>query len=153
MEKPKIKRTPIQGPFTCYILRHSKSRATYTGQTNNFKRRLRQHNGEIKGGARYTKMKRGTGSWSPLFRVKGFSTIGAVLRFERAMKRHRQGPGPRGRVRQLEVLLSAGRIKESVTVKVHCSQEDYLAWAGVGAEEYLERREEQKDTINFVFQS
>jgi structure-specific endonuclease subunit SLX1 len=41
----------------CYLLTNTyephKNR-TYCGYTNNLKRRIRQHNGEIKGGAKYT---------------------------------------------------------------------------------------------------
>lgn len=40
--------------FTVYILRTAKN-TLYTGQTNNIEKRLKQHNGEIKGGAKYTK--------------------------------------------------------------------------------------------------
>ena len=41
----------------CYILRNNQaqySHLTYNGSTNNPYRRLRQHNEEISGGARYT---------------------------------------------------------------------------------------------------
>ena len=42
--------------WNCYILKLANSgRSTfYIGMTNNLKKRLRQHNGEIKGGARFT---------------------------------------------------------------------------------------------------
>lgn len=38
----------------CYILANTLNNKTYVGYTNNPLRRLRQHNGEIKGGAMYT---------------------------------------------------------------------------------------------------
>lgn len=38
----------------CYILYNDINNTTYNGYTNNLERRLRQHNGDIKGGARYT---------------------------------------------------------------------------------------------------
>lgn len=38
----------------CYILYNDINNLTYNGYTNNLVRRLRQHNGEIKGGARFT---------------------------------------------------------------------------------------------------
>ena len=38
----------------CYILYNSVNSQTYNGYTNNLKRRIRQHNGEIKGGALFT---------------------------------------------------------------------------------------------------
>lgn len=39
----------------CYILQSTIGDTTYNGYTNNICRRIRQHNGEIKGGARGTK--------------------------------------------------------------------------------------------------
>jgi predicted GIY-YIG superfamily endonuclease len=38
----------------CYILYNHVNNKTYVGYTNNIDRRIRQHNGEIKGGARFT---------------------------------------------------------------------------------------------------
>lgn len=41
-------------PHYCYILKNDLNNRTYNGYTNNLTRRLRQHNGEIVGGARQT---------------------------------------------------------------------------------------------------
>jgi structure-specific endonuclease subunit SLX1 len=60
------KRKPCQGPFFCYIICNA-SKRTYVGSTNDLRRRLRQHNGEIKGGAWSTK---GKGPWSYLLYVQ-----------------------------------------------------------------------------------
>jgi predicted GIY-YIG superfamily endonuclease len=49
--------------YCVYLLCHSENNCTYVGITNNLNRRCRQHNGEIKGGARYTTMKKGSGLW------------------------------------------------------------------------------------------
>ena len=38
----------------CYILYNHANHKTYVGYTNNIDKRIRQHNGEIKGGARFT---------------------------------------------------------------------------------------------------
>jgi predicted GIY-YIG superfamily endonuclease len=40
--------------YKVYVLYHINSNKTYVGSTNNLKRRIRQHNGELKGGAKYT---------------------------------------------------------------------------------------------------
>lgn len=40
--------------YTCYLLTNENNTKTYFGSTMNLKRRLRQHRGEISGGAKYT---------------------------------------------------------------------------------------------------
>jgi len=49
--------------YIVYLLTHSNSNKTYIGITNNPERRIRMHNGEIKGGARYTTMNLNGGRW------------------------------------------------------------------------------------------
>ena len=44
-------------PHTVYILKCA-DRTFYTGCTNNLPKRLRQHNGELSGGAKYTRARR-----------------------------------------------------------------------------------------------
>lgn len=154
-----------QGPWTCYALSSSDKSRSYTGQTNNFERRLRQHNGAIVGGAKYTKTK---SSWKPIFCVTQFKTLRSVLQFEIAMKKRkipsshsRDGgkkhytKGPGGRVRQLEYLLSLGRINDEfdyqgLVVVVHISKDQYLKWAGLSWGEFEICRRGQK--IKFEFQ-
>lgn len=60
-------------------------RRTYVGMTSDLRRRLRQHNGEISGGARYT---RSFGRWRLVTALTGFSKIDA-MRFEWYAKRKR----------------------------------------------------------------
>lgn len=80
---------------------------TYVGISNNFKRRLRQHRGEIKGGARFT---RGCSTWRPIFHVTGLTKTEA-LQLEWAMKhkRHPGVAGVEGRVKTLERLMRVER--------------------------------------------
>ena len=64
--------------FFCYLAHkkkmsfvyciHSDRRRTYVGATKNLARRLRQHNGELVGGAKSTRGRR----WAYLFHVEGF---------------------------------------------------------------------------------
>jgi putative endonuclease len=157
-----MSKTKTQGPWTCYTLSSLDKKRSYTGQTNNFERRLRQHCGEISGGAKYTKTK---SSWEPIFRVTQFKTLRSVLQFEIAMKKRKvpsrfnsskkhYTKGPAGRVRQLEYLLSLGRVNEEfdyegLVVVVHIKKDQYLKWAGLSWGEFEICRRGQK--IKFEF--
>jgi len=54
----------MDSEYFLYLLINSSNNYTYVGITNNMDRRLRMHNGEIKGGARYTTMNKKDGQWS-----------------------------------------------------------------------------------------
>ena len=49
--------------YIIYLLYNTKSTCTYVGITNNPNRRIRQHNGELVGGAKYTTNKKNNGEW------------------------------------------------------------------------------------------
>jgi len=49
--------------YRVYILVNTENNKTYIGITNNHIRRLRQHNGELVGGAKYTKINKNNGEW------------------------------------------------------------------------------------------
>jgi predicted GIY-YIG superfamily endonuclease len=49
--------------YLVYLLTNTVNNCTYIGCTNNAIRRLRQHNGDLVGGAKYTKMKKDDGEW------------------------------------------------------------------------------------------
>lgn len=92
----------------------STSGATYVGATVDLDHRLRQHNKEIKGGARATSMKVEQGeTWQRHCYVSGFPTWQSALQFEWRWKQiHRRLP--RGnplinRMKALEILLSLDR--------------------------------------------
>jgi len=94
-------------PWYCYILRNKNPRyahLTYNGSTNNPQRRLRQHNEEICGGARYTHGR--GGGWEIYFLMTGFPDHKNALSCEWRMKHtegrprsrrpaHHSGPGGR----------------------------------------------------------
>lgn len=63
----------------CYILRSTVSNRTYIGYTVDFSHRIRQHNGEIVGGAKKTQKWR---PWQPVCLIRGFYDSSAALRFE-----------------------------------------------------------------------
>jgi predicted GIY-YIG superfamily endonuclease len=70
--------------WVCYLLKSTVCNRTYIGATNNFKKRIRQHNGEIKGGAKYTHSNR---PWKPVCIVYGFKDNSHALCFEWRVKR------------------------------------------------------------------
>ena len=49
--------------YIVYLIINKSNNCTYIGITNNPERRIRQHNGELKGGAKYTNAKKGNGLW------------------------------------------------------------------------------------------
>lgn len=63
-----------QKNYYCYILKNNLeqySKRTYNGYTTNLKRRIRQHNGELKGGAKRTS-RIGKGYWEFYVIITGF---------------------------------------------------------------------------------
>jgi len=81
----------VNNNYLVYCLSSTvKPQQTYVGVTNNFRRRLRQHNGDLKsGGARRTRAYR---PWAPFLHVTGLSKTQA-LQLEWALK-HRRNGGP-----------------------------------------------------------
>ena len=70
-----------------YILATEDDRSTYVGATVDPARRLRQHNKEIKGGAKATSARVASGhKWRRLCRIVGFPDNHAALSFEWRLK-------------------------------------------------------------------
>jgi structure-specific endonuclease subunit SLX1 len=96
----------VSKPWFCYMLQSTDQRKTYVGATVDPNRRLRQHNGELAGGARATKGR----SWTRRYLVGGFTEERAALRFEWRWKYlTRQAPGTsfmEKRAHALSLLLS-----------------------------------------------
>lgn len=108
----------MEKKFYCYILRNKyephKNR-TYNGFTVNLKRRLRQHNQEIKGGAKYTR-NWGNKSWEHCAYITGFPTAKNALKCEWRIKHpdnKRRRPykynNPCGRIKGLNEVLKLKR--------------------------------------------
>ena len=98
--------------YYCYIIRSFNpnfSNSTYNGSTNNLVRRLRQHNGEICGGAKAT---RGKGPWVYIVIWEGFQSHKEALSCEwrikhptNSRKRPSQYNGVKGRIKSLGLLV------------------------------------------------
>jgi predicted GIY-YIG superfamily endonuclease len=72
-------------PWTVYLL--SSRTRTYVGITTDLARRLAQHNGRVRGGAKATRAAR---PWRVAARFGPFDTRGAALRLEHLLKRLRR---------------------------------------------------------------
>lgn len=90
----------MEPPYYCYLLQSTDGK-TYVGVTIDLNRRLRQHNGEICGGASATR----GGVWRRILHVAGFPSQGEALRFEWAWKHiSRQAKGITSLERRLNAL-------------------------------------------------
>ena len=92
--------------YICYILASVDHKKTYVGITNNIHRRLRQHNGEICGGAKSTKHAR---PWSVATTITGFRSRSEALMFEWAMHHTRGKGGVAGRMAKLQRVIQQTR--------------------------------------------
>jgi len=72
-----------------YLLYSKRTRRTYVGATTNPERRLRQHNGEIVGGAKSTR--KGAGSWSLVCYLGDFKDRSTCYRWEKLIKSRAYG--------------------------------------------------------------
>jgi predicted GIY-YIG superfamily endonuclease len=92
----------------CYCLVRSDSGATYIGATVDMEHRLRQHNGELAGGAHYTSAALPSGkTWELACTVGPFPTWQAALQFEWKWKNvsRKRPEGPLGRRIRAAILI------------------------------------------------
>ena len=89
--------------YIVYLLTNTCNNRTYLGVTNNSKRRLKQHNCELRGGARYTHTFKGTGFWQYYLQISNVNKSEA-LSIERIAK-NRRTLGKNAMERRLKVLL------------------------------------------------
>jgi len=94
----------INEPWSFYIIQNKG--ATYAGVSPDPVKRLRKHNGEISGGAKYTQSK-GPG-WTHICLVHGFQTKIQALQFEWASKHvpPRDAGGVINRLKKLFILFN-----------------------------------------------
>jgi len=91
--------------FLVYVLQSDN--CSYVGMTNDFLRRFRQHNKEIKGGAKCTSRREG---WYPICIIDGFPTMVEAMQCEWSLKHYlkKKFKGPKGRIQRLTALLDRG---------------------------------------------
>lgn len=106
----------------CYILKNKTDNSTYNGYTNNPKRRIRQHNQELTGGAKCTKT-HGNKDWEMYALISGFPDNVNALQCEWRIKHpdnKRKRPlkytGPEGRINGLNEVLKLDRWTKQSTV-------------------------------------
>tara|TARA_B100000963_G_scaffold274510_1_gene242722 strand:+ start:461 stop:859 length:399 start_codon:yes stop_codon:yes gene_type:complete len=87
--------------YLVYILKSDN--LSYVGMTNDFFRRWRQHNNEIKGGAKYTKKKN---YWYPICIIDGFPDKKSACQCEWRLKHSKPYKGPLGRIQFLSKYIS-----------------------------------------------
>jgi predicted GIY-YIG superfamily endonuclease len=120
MDLPSIAQ-PVQmrGAWRVYLLINKARTRTYVGATVDPDRRLRQHNGELVGGARATH----GDSWTRACLVSGFPDERAALQFEWMWKHYtRRGPKSGTPIERrrlaLETMIASGKSSsESVAFK------------------------------------
>lgn len=79
--------------WSLYLLENTDNKYTYLGVTVNIIRRIRQHNGELVGGAKYTSSNKGNGKWI-LKTIVNNLTKSEALSYERIIKnKRRKGKG------------------------------------------------------------
>jgi predicted GIY-YIG superfamily endonuclease len=115
--------------YYCYLLRNGN--CTYNGYTVAPKRRLRQHNGEIKGGAKYTSSK-GDG-WEMYFLMTGFPNPNNAMSFEWRLrhpdnkrKRPTKYSGPKGRINGLADII--GLENWTNQTSINNSEQQFKIW-------------------------
>jgi putative endonuclease len=91
--------------YVVYILQSDNY--SYVGMTNNFLNRIRQHNKEIKGGAKYTSSRE---NWYPICIIDGFPSMKEACQCEWSLKHYmkKKYKGPKGRINRLSALLTRG---------------------------------------------
>ena len=129
--------------FFCYLL-HSGNTKTYIGATVDPDRRLRQHNGELSGGARRTSGLQ----WKRALYVGGFPDWTAALQFEWAWKYHgrqgtTKGTDRRGLCGKIRALLALLDTPKSTRTAVPFALWTYPPWVHMeeGTERMLEKIE------------
>jgi putative endonuclease len=79
--------------YIIYLLYNTNNNSTYVGITVNKERRIRQHNGELVGGAKYTKLKKQDGEWIYYGKINNLEKCQALSIEKKIQKRTRKSIG------------------------------------------------------------
>ena len=101
-----------------YILKEINGKKTYVGYTNNLERRIRQHNGEIKGGAKYTQGKK----WEYFAHISNFPNKIIALQCEWKLKHSNKIPSIPGRIEGIKYILSLEKYNTIPNLELHLFQ-------------------------------
>lgn len=118
--------------YHCYLISSEKKKRTYIGITNNLPRRLKQHNGKIKGGAKSTRS--GKGSWVYHTIVGEFANKSDASKFEWYWKHirsingnwRRNSSGIENKIKRLIELLVSDEWKDKSIVLYEGKAEDSI---------------------------
>ena len=105
--------------LVCYLLASFNSQRTYIGATKELSRRIRQHNGELVGGAKATRKFR---PWTVKVTCGGFATWRETLSFEWKWKRDKRYKiirGLRGRILRAIELCSTSQFQNRIELRMH----------------------------------
>ena len=112
--------------YFCYIITTPDGDQTYNGYTINLRRRLRQHNGELRGGAKATKRgRRGSWKYIAILTCPNWTAVRAMqhewtIKYPTRRKpRPREYQGSLGRIRSLEKVCEQIPNNEPTSLYVH----------------------------------
>lgn len=137
--------------YWCYILYNTDEKYknyTYCGFTINPTHRLKQHNGEIKGGAKATRNK---GHWEFLFLITGFETKKNALSCEWKLKhpdnlkrKNKKYNGIDGRILSINEVLTLNKWTEKCDIEnTNCNYVLYLHQSIIDKINYINKNDIQ----------
>ena len=140
--------------FLVYLLKNEKK--SYIGYTNNIERRLRQHNGEIKGGAKYTtRNKNDNNLWEPICIVYGFEDKCEAMKCEWEWKRK---SGYLNRIKYINYIFnneikftSKGKDINELNLSVYTSKEYYKYFQNMKLNDIISFSKKTKTFSNMIY--
>lgn len=126
--------------YYCYILKAKNPRCArrYVGMTNNIERRLKQHNGLLAGGARYTKRHlTAAGGWEFAAIIGGFpdkiNCLSCEWRLKHPWSKTKEGRRKRASATIAEAVYHVlGLERWSENAAPNCETDEIIAWLAVG---------------------